>query len=425
MNLKKLVAAGAAALMCTSLAFSFSSAKEVSAAQQNNFLVFGDSIANGNNGTTLEFPLIAHDAVNFGNNNIEYANLAQNGLTSSEILEVIKNGYTSESAPDLSKKLLADADTIIISAGANDYLRELMKVFSEYLDEGDDISTMSKEKLEVIKNRIKADQLNAASKISQIRAVTDSAYKEVKNIVTELHNANPDADIYLLDLYNPFETASEYDQNIGTMMNSMAYAIIDTYNAKLSMIDNATLVPVADAFKGHTKDYLGLDARDVHPNNAGQVKIASLLTSVINQEEEKIAMGKVLGTLTDEQIADLPAIITDGIEIIRPEAEPEVTVTTASVTTADVSETTDPETTSAVSESETVSSSDTAATAVTTTAAVTTTTTTAANTTTSQGTTTVKKESASPSTSDRGISAVAITGLFAAVCTVFSRRKNK
>lgn len=412
MNFKKLISSGIAAVMCTSVIFSLPVSSKTYAAETNDIVVFGDSIATGNNGKTFDFPSLAAKAIDNGN---LLGNYAKNGSTSEEVLDVIK---TKESS-------IKEAETVVVSAGANDYLKEILSIVSEYMDEGDSIETMTKEKLEALKEKLQADKANLVSKLSRVNAVTDVAYGNVKSIADEIKTINPDAEIYILNLYNPFETASEYDE-VGTMINNLAYTVIDTFNTKLRLIKNASVVQVAAAFEGNTKVYMGIDQRDVHPSNAGQIKIASLLTSSVNQEEEKISRGKILSTLTPAQLNALPDLIKEGA--VMPDTEPEITTTTAATTTASSVTTVATTTTAATESSAATTSSQTTASSVTTTTTNTQsgaqTTTTSAATTNSTTSTSVSKINSAPATSDRGVSAFAVTGLLTAACAVLAARKR-
>lgn len=420
MNFKKLISSGIAAVMCTSVIFSLPVSSKTFAAETNDIVVFGDSIATGNNGKTFDFPSLAAKAIDNGN---LLGNYAKNGLTSEEVLNVIK---TKESS-------IKEAETVVVSAGANDYLKEVLSIVSEYMDEGDSFETMTKEKLEALKEKMQADKANLVSKLSRINAVTDVAYGNVKSIADEINTINPDAEIYILNLYNPFETASEYDE-VGTMLNNLASTVLDTFNTKLRLIQNASVVQVAAAFKGNTKVYMGIDQRDVHPSNAGQIKIASLLTSSVNQEEEKISRGKILSTLTPAQLNALPDLIKEGA--VMPDTEPEITTTTATTTgtttttttTAASSVTTIATTTTATESSTVTTSSQNTSSSVTTTTANTQsgnqTTTSSAATTNSTTSTSVSKINSAPATSDRGVSALAVTGLLTAACAVLAARKR-
>lgn len=414
MNFKKLISSGIAAVMCTSVIFSLPVSSKTFAAETNDIVVFGDSIATGNNGKTFDFPSLAAKAIDNGN---LLGNYAKNGLTSEDVLNVIK---TKESS-------IKEAETVVVSAGANDYLKEVLSIVSEYMDEGDSFETMTKEKLEALKEKMQADKANLVSKLSRINAVTDVAYGNVKSIADEINTINPDAEIYILNLYNPFETASEYDE-VGTMLNNLASTVLDTFNTKLRLIKNASVVQVAAAFKGNTKVYMGIDQRDVHPSNAGQIKIASLLTSSVNQEEEKISRGKILSTLTPAQLNALPDLIKEGA--VMPDTEPEITTTTATTTTttAASSVTTIATTTTATESSTVTTSSQNTSSSVTTTTANTQsgnqTTTTSAATTNSKTSTSVSKINSAPATSDRGVSAFAVTGLLTAACAVLAARKR-
>ncbi len=352
MKIKKLISTGAAAILAMSTVF----ATSVSAAEKENIVIFGDSIASGYKATKSFAQILSEQP------SADVTNKAAYGTNTSALLASINSAD------------LTNVDSVIISAGANDYLDIIIDVVDDYYVAGDSMATL--------KDKLKADQTNVISRLTEVSSATEPAISNITETVNKIKAANADTNIYVLDLYNPFESLAD-DATFG-MLNSYAGSVMETFNAKLQLIDGITVIPVNATFKGNILDLTNFPADitkvtskedgDVHPNNAGHEKIAQLLLSVL----------------------DLPA--------------PEVTTTTTEATTTTATEAT---TTTA------------AATTTVTTAAATTTT--AAVTTTKAATTTTKaKTSNSPATSDKGVGAVAFTGVMsiAALCAAVAKKKD-
>lgn len=360
MKMKKIISASAAAV----LAFTGALSMSVYAADTEDIIVLGDSIAEGYKANTSFASII--DALD----GASVTNKGSLGTTSSKLID-------SVSGTDFT-----NVDSVIISVGAHDYLDILVDVFNDYYVEGDTVAQL--------KEKLKADSANVITKLSNVTAATDPAITNITNAVNTIKSANADADIYVLDLYNPFESLAS-DDTLG-MVSSYAGSVMSTFNTKLGMIDGIEVIEVADAFTGNILKYTNFpaditnvskDTADVHPNDAGHKVIADLIM-------EKIEL---------------------------PEAE--VTTTTPVTTT---------EATTTTTEATTVTTTTT--TTATTTAATTTTnagtTTTAATTTKATTTTTKAKTSNSPATSDKGVGAIAFAGVMsiAAICATAFKKKD-
>lgn len=362
MKMKKIVAASAAAVLAFTGAFSMS----VYAADTEDIIVLGDSIAEGYKANTGFASII--DALD----GASVTNKGLFGTSSSELADSVKN-------VDFS-----NADSVIISVGANDYLDILVDVFDDYYVKGDTVAEL--------KEKLKADSANVITKLSNVTAATDPAITNITNTVATIKSANADADIYVLDLYNPFESLAS-DETLG-MVSSYAGSVMSTFNTKLGMIDGVEVINVADAFTGKILDLTNFPAdiskvtsredADVHPNDAGHKVIADLIM-------EKIELPKAEVTTT------------------TPVTTTEATTTTTEATTVT-----------------TVTTTLDTTTAATTTTKAGTTTTSAATTTKATTTTTKAKTSNSPATSDKGVGAIAFAGVMsiAAICATAFKKKD-
>ncbi|MBE6853620.1 MAG: hypothetical protein E7505_09160 [Ruminococcus sp.] len=401
MNFKKLLSASAAALMSASLVFSSFSAEAAFAAENDSVLVLGDSIASGNDGATIKFSDIMASYLSSD----DIKNMAKNGVTTSSLRDSVTADNT-----DISKAV-ADYDSIVISAGGHDYLNAIKSVIKDYLDEGDTLENMTEEKLQVIKDRINADRENAAAKLSKITEVTEPAYENVSASVEAIKEINPDAEVYVLTLYNPFESFASKDDMAATI-SSLAGSVLNTFNTKLQLIDDITLVPVAEEFAGKTDSYLNVNNKDVNPTKAGQLKIASLVLSDMTETDSKTILGEIFGTLSDEEYAALPPVIKEGVTVIKPDVTTVTAITTPAVTT--IADTTTSKSTTITVKIEDIYYPES-----------TTTTTTTSATSSSTSSTSVSSVSSSPATSDKGIAAVAVTGICAAMACLTLRKNRK
>lgn len=388
MRLKKVLAAASAAIISMSAV----TVMNASAADTKDILLLGDSIAYGYN-ASFSFGEVMNDYLGG-----TYDNLAFNGQTTSQLLDRVKTN-------DAAKEKIANTDNIIISIGANDYLKPLKEIIDPYYTykDGDTFDT--------IKNAIAPHAAELSTQLSKLTSATAPAIDNISSIVNEIRILNPDADITFLNLYNPLENIGTADP-VGSLLTSLSTSTLDTFNTKLSIIDNIKIASAADGFKNKTAIYTNMANIDPHPNNAGQIKIAALALEKVTGTDYKTVLGTILGKLTDEQLAQLPADLKDSIEIIKPE----VTTPTSTATAA-------PETTTAAAQSTTAAATTTAA-GTTTTAK---TTTASAKKTTAKTTTKKVTVTSSPKTSDSGLSVSLAAASFASavVIGIFAKRRKK
>ena len=305
----------------------------------------------------------------------------------------------------------ADVKYVMISSGGNDYLDLFEEALKPYMDEGDTLATLTPEKRAVIAQKISEDQTAFTAKLAEVNTVTENAAANAVKIVDEIKAKYPDAEIYFLEMYNPFDSYLSSENDAMRILGTFAQNSISAYNKELAAIDGIKLVPVFENFKGRSDDYIRTG--DVHPTEAGHIKIAELIINDITGEDNdtilsnllkyKLINGATFNALPEDMRSDI-----DPDKIIGENA-----VTTAAVTDAPP----------------VISSVDWTTAADTTTAAATTAETTSETTTeasTTSGTTvSVSNVSSSPATSDRGLSPVIFSGLFAsAAACLMLRKKN-
>lgn len=310
----------------------------------------------------------------------------------------------------------ADVKYVMISSGGNDYLDLFEEALKPYMDEGDTLATLTPEKRAVIAQKISEDQTAFTAKLAEVNTVTENAAANAVKIVDEIKAKYPDAVIYFLEMYNPFDSYLSSENDAMRILGTFAQNSISAYNKELAAIDGIKLVPVFENFKGRSDDYIRTG--DVHPTEAGHIKIAELIINDITGEDNdtilsnllkyKLINGATFNALPEDMRSDI-----DLDKIIGENA-----VTTAAVTDA-------PPVISSVdwTTAATTTAADTT-TAAATTAETTSETTTEAS-TTSGTTVSVSNVSSSPATSDRGLSPVIFSGLFASAAACLMLRKKK
>ncbi len=196
-------------------------------------LVLGDSIGYGigddpNMGIGKRYATLIDSE-----KNIDVTNLSVSGAISSELATLVDN---PENAP-----FIATANLIIISIGGND-LNRLQSEDPLSLDTAfQETFSTYKKNLEAILNRIRA--------------------------------LNPEVQIALIGLYNPYPE-----------QDPQKSAKLFEWNYKTQLIADADLktayIPNYDQFKGHLKTYLAADG--FHPSSIGYQVIADTLDRVLN-----------------------------------------------------------------------------------------------------------------------------------------------
>ncbi|MBR3023634.1 MAG: SGNH/GDSL hydrolase family protein [Oscillospiraceae bacterium] len=310
----------------------------------------------------------------------------------------------------------ADVKYVMISSGGNDYLDLFEEALKPYMDEGDTLATLTPEKRAVIAQKISEDQTAFTAKLAEVNTVTENAAANAVKIVDEIKAKYPDAVIYFLEMYNPFDSFLSSENDAMRILGTFAQNSISAYNKELAAIDGIKLVPVFENFKGRSDDYIRTG--DVHPTEAGHIKIAELIINDITGEDNDTILSNLLKykLINGSTFNALP-------EDMRSDIDPDKIIGENAVTTAAVTDA--PPVISSVdwTTAATTTAADTT-TAATTTAETTSETTTEAS-TTSGTTVSVSNVSNSPATSDRGLSPVIFSGLFASAAACLMLRKKK
>ncbi|MCH1626362.1 SGNH/GDSL hydrolase family protein [Fredinandcohnia quinoae] len=170
-------------------------------------------------------------------------------------VSLLNFGVKGHKTTDLLKRLdkkkvqegIAKADIIIITIGGNDVMKVVRENFL-------DLS------FEVFEN-------------------AQNSYEErLKQILSEIREYNPEGEIVLVGLYNPFESLID----ISSELNE----VIDQWNSGslkvLSQYENTNFVKIGDIFKDTDENLLSTD--EFHPNAKGYELISERIFETLNKE---------------------------------------------------------------------------------------------------------------------------------------------
>lgn len=250
-----------------------------------NYVALGDSIAAGYglaDGESSYVDLISEDL------GARTTNLAVSGMTSTELLQMLSSGEHDE--------VISKADIITISIGSNDLLKPFIsrvtKAFG--IENAEDINNNV---ISELTKKYKNDPFLLIPVIAELNSQiveNEELYGickkfEVKifpQIISQIKVKNPDAQIIVNNIYNPYYNVSIYGLfDLGRIADSY----INKINMAFSDSSKYEYVDIYKIFKenGLTNshiDFLSLDTLsfDPHPNRDGHMMIFSAVNSKIN-----------------------------------------------------------------------------------------------------------------------------------------------
>jgi lysophospholipase L1-like esterase len=212
-------------------------AKIEKAAGKRLLLVLGDSLAKGTGDESGRG--FAADVLESLRRRAptDAANLAVNGAESADVRQLISSTNV--------RALAANADWILLSAGGNDLSHAVPRGIGSPVAALEDVG---KARAQLIAN--------------------------IREILTELREANSDAPIYLIGLYDPFSDAGPAAQAGASVILSWNAAVAET----VVSFRNVFVVPTFDIFYGRA-DRLAADR--FHPNRSGYQLIAERIQQLL------------------------------------------------------------------------------------------------------------------------------------------------
>lgn len=214
--------------------------------------------------------------------NFESNNFAVDGRTSYVLLEDLKK------PSDKEKAAIEKADYIVISIGGNDMLY-LVDTLVDGVLPSDSIENPQETVSKLIE---------IANKLTPENMESDIAYykKNVEKIIKILQEMNPDVEIVMQTVYDPFKpifvVASVIFGNMADDINNAHTRVdscIDGYNSVLFELSDKYNFKIADVgkdFKESDKKYLNMSLSnpDIHPNATGHRRIAEIVEQTIDND---------------------------------------------------------------------------------------------------------------------------------------------
>ncbi|NGQ96530.1 hypothetical protein G3578_15310 [Brevibacillus sp. SYP-B805] len=198
-----------------------------------------------------------------------YLRYAVPGYTTEDVLEDIKHDV--EKGGTSIREALEDAEVITLDAGANDLLHELT-----ITDKGVSIDP------------------------DKVPAVVDQVYRNLKAIVDEIKEVNPDAEIYIMGYYNPFPYLPNDQQE-------QLLPVLDKLNKTISKVTVRTrshYVPTEETIAEDFRTYLP-NPQDIHLSKEGYQAVANQFWDILKSQFpiQKLKVNKTKLTLKEgEQI---------------------------------------------------------------------------------------------------------------------------
>lgn len=192
-----------------------------------------------------------------------YRNLAVDGRKSAELLAVLSENEMTDA--------ISAADNIVISIGGNDFLKPLFAAIKmEAITDTAIIQailngTFKAEMISEYTNRILTAALSAAENVD-----TSAIADNIRQITERIHELNPEAQIVLLTVYNPFN---------GNVLLSAAGSVADEKLTELnggikSLESNyVRIADIYEAFRGKEGQTTNINKLDIHPNSEGHTII--------------------------------------------------------------------------------------------------------------------------------------------------------
>ncbi len=244
-----------------------------------NITVLGDSIASGyglpdyTSGNNYSAPLSWGNLL--GEESSRYENFALDGRTSEELLAAL------EQPTDALKNSLESADCVVVSIGGNDFLGRMMKAVKyAALTDTEMISALLNGEFRAEMLGELTDRLLKAV-MSEMRNVDlDKTVSNIRGVTEKISQLNPDAQIVLLTIYDPF---SEHILLSG--ISDTAEGVLSELNGKIAALaDDSPNIKIADvhaAFADNASRFTNINRLDIHPSAAGHERIYELLCGII------------------------------------------------------------------------------------------------------------------------------------------------
>ncbi len=257
-----------------------------------DILIMGDSIPYGY--------LLANGEKNYGeliedyyNGKADVTNIAVNGYSTSDLLELIDK-------PD-TKKLIKNADVVIISIGANDLLNVFFERYYEI------VQTYNETDFATAAQTIMNDKDGLSDLLNDLDKGTLTAINNIPEIKNRITTANNDTKIIFQTIYNPFESISENpDYTVISTLSFLLNNLLFQINKEIKSLDGTETADIYALFKNTGWLTTNICDYDIHPNQFGHVAIAAKIISMLSDDEQnykKLCVRMTKETIANEKLA--------------------------------------------------------------------------------------------------------------------------
>lgn len=251
-----------------------------------NLLIMGDSIAKGyGSSEKLEggFGTILGEKLS-----ANVTNLGIIGLDSKQLLEKLSTEKFQEA--------VKDADVLCLSIGSNDLLKPFLAEFADVLGVEGEEKELFKKIQDKMSKTAKKNPISAANMLSSamkkltnnpdLNKACEQFPDRFNEIITKIHDINPDIIIYADNIYNPyFGVAYEYGGISIFNVQQLCEPYIQKLNQTFVKCDEYEYIDIYSIFRqpGYTNvnagsfDNMGEINLDPHPNDAGYQLMADYI----------------------------------------------------------------------------------------------------------------------------------------------------
>ena len=246
---------------------------EVSNKMLDKYVAIGDEISiEASNDYDIAYVSLIKDFLYALNDNLDYSNLSKEGITSSELLNII----------DDNKEKIKDSDLITISIGGNNILNAVLENLR--VDESI-LKNCDEEKFDSIiseylnSEEIKTEILNEVNKFS----------KDFPNIIKKIKKLAPEAEIYVNTVFNPINKKCNiydfFDEQIN-LINDLIVKNNSNYDYKI--VDCYHILNSDEILNFKVEDGVA----KIYPNKVGHAMMAAQVVSdyeeYVNLEVDKV-----------------------------------------------------------------------------------------------------------------------------------------
>lgn len=246
---------------------------EVSNKVLDKYVAIGDDISiEANNDYDVSYISLIKDFLYAVNDNLDYSNLSKEGITSSELLNII----------DKNKEKIKDSDLITVSIGGNNILNAILRNLN--IDESI-LQGCDEEKFDSIiseylnSDEIKSEILNEVNKFS----------RDFPSIIKKIKKLAPEAEIYVNTVYNPINKKCNIYDFFNEQINLINDLIVkNNSNYDYKIIDCYHILNSEEVLNFKVENGV---AR-ISPNKVGHAMMATQVVSdyeeYVNLEVDKI-----------------------------------------------------------------------------------------------------------------------------------------